>query len=602
VATTLYRLFTSVLAVRLREWQESVSGSMPLDCQFAFRPHHGVEHSHLTMMIARDSAISLGRPLVLVSLDIDKAYDTVVWDTMWRTLANLGLPDFFIRMAQNLYSQTQYVVAANATTSQPFYCTMGLLQGCALSPMLYNLYLVPVLSWLHTLCVRDGLGVSLGDTLCPFTGYADDLLGMLTDPSHVPQFLAHVSAALSAVNQHINFDKTRVMVVGPSDPIPSSIAGVSCVGQLKVLGVWLDAAGSLAFNVQHRFQVGSSKLALAIRRLADAGCRHNLRIATLILNADVRPTLLFGACMWGMHGLKSSDPVKHLLQRPYSTLIRRVLGLPASTAHWIALLLAGQWPVQFYIVREFMLAWNRFVSTSNSNPLVLAAVTTASEMFSANIHCWLWEWCRALQRCVPDAAYQHIHQSLSSLRPIDHSMVTACVQQSYMDLLASFGDPLVEFCPKRRIATTYRLMVLGSLGRRVRSVSWDVPPIVRATWYQFLACSSAIPVHDLSGVKPFTQRLCTKCTHLAVANETHILFHCVATQATRQQFLNVLDWSHAPALGAFLDDNAPDICAWFVFSALKQYCAPQCGARSHGQSSLPGVLSTRSMGFAGSGP
>jgi hypothetical protein len=559
------------MAERLAMWQPQ-SGRLPLDSQFAFRHKHGVEHGHLVMSSACDAAFASGLPLVAVKLDIDKAYDTVVWLKLWNILQRLGLPSFFITLVQELYSQVPHVVSANGVASRPFYCSMGLLQGCALSPMLYNLYLAPTLVWLQELCTRDGMGPVLLGQPVPFIDYADDIVGLLTNPAQVAGFLQHASAALATINQHLSIVKCQVLVMKSQCDLGPTIAGVQVVGRMKFLGVWFDKTGSVGYNLEARLQAGVSKLGLAYRRLKDAGCLHDVSMAALVLNSDIRPTVLFGCGIWGMHGLKSGDHVKHVLQRPCSTLLRWALSVPASTAHWIVLLVTGQMPVQFWIIREFCTSWNRFLATCQINCLVHAALSLQLQLCVANTRCWLSEWDRSLEQCLPAAAYQHLHQCLVQGTPIDIALVMAEVEQSYIEVLASFGDPCTSACTKRRIAMVYRHIVMGALHKRPHWTSWSLPNRVRAVWTRFITCCGGLPVHKLceQGI-PFSQRLCTKCSQHCVANEHHVLFHCPAAGLSRQRFQQLLDWSHAPHLGAFLADNITEECAWFIYCALAEY-------------------------------
>jgi hypothetical protein len=382
----------------------------------------------------------------------------------------------------------------------------------------------------------------------------------------------HASSALATINQHLSVEKCQVLVMRPQHEPGSTIAGVAVVPKMKVLGVWFDSAGSVAYNLSARLQAGVSKLGLAYRRLKDAGCMHDAHMAVLVLNSDIRPTIMFGCGIWGMHGLKSGDHVKHMLQRPCSTLLRRALGVPASTAHWVVLLATGQLPVQFHIIKEFCTLWNRLLTTSHANSLVHAALTVQSQLCAANTRCWLREWVRVLQQCLPAAACQHVYQCLVHGQPIDTPFVLAEVEQLYVECLAGFGDPCTPLCTKRRIAMAYRHIAMGTMRKRPHWFSWSLPNRVRAVWTRFITCCGGLPVHKLceQGI-PFTQRLCTKCVQQQVANEQHVLFQCPAAGRTRQYFQQFLDWSHAPHLGAFLTDNVTEDCAWFVYCALAEY-------------------------------
>ena len=127
---------------------------------------------------------------------------------------------------------------------------------------------------------------------------------------------------------------------------------------MKILGLLFTHDCDMALNVQNRAKQASSKNVLHLSRMYKYGRHKDMRMANMMLAMDVRPTLLFGAGVWGMHKLSHTDPMKHPLQSQYSVMQKRVLGLPHSTAHWILCLLTGNWPIQYYILREFCRYWN----------------------------------------------------------------------------------------------------------------------------------------------------------------------------------------------------------------------------------------------------
>ena len=82
VATTYYKLFTSVLGHRLSNAQDAEGNRFIGDNQFAFRKQFSVEHNHIAIITSHDVAKKQGKPLLVLKLDISKAYDTVDRDTM----------------------------------------------------------------------------------------------------------------------------------------------------------------------------------------------------------------------------------------------------------------------------------------------------------------------------------------------------------------------------------------------------------------------------------------------------------------------------------------------------------------------------------------
>lgn len=84
VSTTMYILFTNILAARIMTFTApSHDQNILLDTQFAFRRELSVEHAHTPIVTAIGVAKCMKTPLVMLKLDIEKAYDTVHRDTLW---------------------------------------------------------------------------------------------------------------------------------------------------------------------------------------------------------------------------------------------------------------------------------------------------------------------------------------------------------------------------------------------------------------------------------------------------------------------------------------------------------------------------------------
>ena len=108
------------------------------------------------------------------------------------------------------------------------------------------------------------------------------------------------------------------------------------------------------------------KAILHLSRLKAMGCHHDPKISKIMLETDVRATLLFGSVTWGPYGLKT-DPMDHIMQTPYSILPRRAHQLPHGTAHWIVSMLSGLLPIQHWILRNFCRMWNKLLELQHTH-------------------------------------------------------------------------------------------------------------------------------------------------------------------------------------------------------------------------------------------
>ena len=73
-------------------------------------------------------------------IDYTKAFDCVDHNKLWKILKEMGIPDHLICLLRNLYAGQEETVRTKHGTSEWFQIGKGILQGCILSPFLFNLY------------------------------------------------------------------------------------------------------------------------------------------------------------------------------------------------------------------------------------------------------------------------------------------------------------------------------------------------------------------------------------------------------------------------------------------------------------------------------
>jgi hypothetical protein len=65
------------------------------------------------------------KPLYVVLLDQEKAYDRIDHEFLWKSLQKFGVPPEIVKAIQGCYSQAQSVVSINKFTSEPFDVKSG---------------------------------------------------------------------------------------------------------------------------------------------------------------------------------------------------------------------------------------------------------------------------------------------------------------------------------------------------------------------------------------------------------------------------------------------------------------------------------------------
>ena len=91
----------------------------------------------ITMIENYEQAI--GDEFSLLSLDIEKAFDSIDWGFMRQCLISYGFPSYFMQWIHTIQSSVELRIANNGHLSAPFKVLKGVAQGDALSPFLFIL-------------------------------------------------------------------------------------------------------------------------------------------------------------------------------------------------------------------------------------------------------------------------------------------------------------------------------------------------------------------------------------------------------------------------------------------------------------------------------
>ena len=74
-------------------------------------------------------------------VDLEKAHDRIPRDKLWGVLLQYGIDGQLLNAIKSLYMHSEVCVRVNSATTKPFRVSVGLRQGCSLSPILFLIYM-----------------------------------------------------------------------------------------------------------------------------------------------------------------------------------------------------------------------------------------------------------------------------------------------------------------------------------------------------------------------------------------------------------------------------------------------------------------------------
>ena len=113
-----------------------------------------------------------------------------------------------IRMIQNLYDKANSAVYLNNSIGDWFRTTVGVRQGCVLSPTLFNLFLERIMA--DALHDHEGT-VSIGSRTITNLRFADDVDGLAGREEELANLVERLDKTSTAFGMQINAEKTKLM-------------------------------------------------------------------------------------------------------------------------------------------------------------------------------------------------------------------------------------------------------------------------------------------------------------------------------------------------------------------------------------------------------
>lgn len=223
------------------------------------------------------------RDLHMVFIDLEKAYDRVPRQEVWRSLREKMVPEKYVRLIQEMYRNVFTRVRSSVGETEGFEVRVGLHQGSALSPFIFNI-------------VMDVIIEEVRETVPWNILYADDIVLCAESREDLEVKLERWRQVLEDRGMRISRSKTEYMCTTTEGDDRESIQlggeQIRRVDKFKYLGSFVNAGGSMEEEVKHRVQAGWNNWRAASGVLCDK--RVPLRLKGKFHKTVVRTAMLYG--------------------------------------------------------------------------------------------------------------------------------------------------------------------------------------------------------------------------------------------------------------------------------------------------------------------
>ena len=569
VGSLLAKLYACMLNEKLMRWTEQ--HQLRARGQAGFRKDHRTTDQTFVVRTLIEKAKADKQPLYSCFVDFKKAYDTVPRDLLWEKLQRIGVHGEFLRGVQALYADVPMALQFEGGMSDTFQSTLGVKQGCPLSPTLFGIYIDDFQAELEA----AGADLDL-PTLCgvqaPALFYADDLDLVSTSVRGLQAQLDLLESYCKRWRLTVNVKKTKVVVYAAQAAAPPVLtymhAPIEVLDSFTYLGVDISSRSSFAAASIGR-AASAQRAALALQHRCHDLSLHDPALQLHLFDALVRPVMLYGVETWGPGALCGSGmDTCELVHRKF---LRSVLGVRTGTPNVAVLGELGRFPVAHTATLAICRFWNRLVAMPDTRLTKQAflencALATRPGRSKPSSACWAAQVCSFLHFISPivDGVPQHI----------DTSIVSAHLQRRTFD--AVNGSDL----RKVREWLGVRGPVNGDNYQLAGYLQAVASKTGRRRLAQFRMGSHMLGVETGRWQRlPRAERLCQRCSCGVVDDEAHMVWGCPALVDQRVQHSELFQDSDIITVADFMQQDAGQLAAFL--RVCHDHCAELEGCTSN---------------------
>lgn len=278
---TDYKLFTKILWIRLQPLLSKLLGPGQSSC---VTEKSCINNLRTLRNIALKAKQSKHFKVMLLSIDLEKAFDRVDHDFLWSVLVKFKFPEAFINCLKKLYKNATSKVLFNGFLTNSFRIESSVRQGCPLSMALFCLYIEPLIRMLH-----DAVGGCLiSNYFIKVVAYADDINILIRNNHEFDKVLELINYFIIYAKIKLNIGKSKFMRFNNCSSGPHLIEEVDC---LKILGIKLQKNYNLTVDSNYNDLIAKIKYSVHLNN------RRNLNLfqKTFILNTLVLAKLWYTA-------------------------------------------------------------------------------------------------------------------------------------------------------------------------------------------------------------------------------------------------------------------------------------------------------------------
>jgi exonuclease III len=228
-----YKLLTKILASRLSQYMEA--NQFLSAEQLGYRDGKDTIEGVIRLITKIKAAKAHKKAIHVAYIDLVKAYDSVEHWAIEQALEHYGLDPMFVELIKNVYSEGKADIVTDFGVTEQFQMNSGVRQGDSISPILFIIFLNPLLEMLNT--AQTGTGA---------TAYCDDIVITAETKEQIEQQWKKVKEFAEYNNIQVNPDKSGYTTTDTNEATlkmknsNKQLQKLDPAASYKYLGFWIN--------------------------------------------------------------------------------------------------------------------------------------------------------------------------------------------------------------------------------------------------------------------------------------------------------------------------------------------------------------------------
>ena len=500
--------------------------------------------------------------LFVCFVDFKSAFDTVSRSALVYKLLKAEIGGNFLSIIQSMYSKVSYCIKVNGSLGPNFDSSVGVKQGCVLSPLLFNLFTGDLPAIFDHSC--DPVSLMHSNLSCLM--YADDLVILSKSHTGLQAALNKLEAYCDKWGLFVNLSKTKIIIFNKTGyPIRKF--------QFKYKNNLLDTVQSycylgITFSASGTFKIACKRLcdqaSKALFKLRQLNLRNNIPTALKLFYSMIVPILTYGSEIWSpyyLKGLRDDNFMSLCDNIPAESILLKfskyLLGVKRNATTSAVRGELGLYGLFITTLSQSVSYWLR-LCTFDQTSIVYESLLTSFSMFNEQSK---ENWSGYIKKLLVNFNQQECWYNFGSKRPknVTQSLKCAMYDKFSSEWSSSIGHNSLSMSNNNNYTGVKEKLRSYKLFKKelvFENYLLNTSFNLRRHFTKFRISDHNLYIESGRHSKPKTpleQRICSLCDHDEIEDEKHFLMHCSFYNSEREELFRYI--SEFTSFSS-LDENA----------------------------------------------